>query len=82
MTTLETIPLPAELDPWRPVQRVQVLADMDAVSHGLAEGSGADRVSDTEAGLLLRRVQVTAWATGAAHCHFRLAASSKTAEHH
>jgi hypothetical protein len=82
VTTLETIPLPAELDPWRPVQRVRVLADMDAVSHGLAEGSGADRVSDVEAGLLLRQVQMTAWATGAAHCHFRLAASSETAKHH
>ena len=82
MTTLETIPLPAELDPWRPVQRVLVLADMDAVSHGLAEGSGASRVSDAEAGLLLRQVQITAWATGAAHCRFRLGASSETAKHH
>ena len=82
MTTLETIPFPAELDPWRPVQRVLVLADMDAVSHGLAETSGASRVSDVEAGTLLRQVQRTAWATGAAYCHFRLAASSETAKHH
>lgn len=82
MTTLETIPLPPELDPWRPVQRVLVLADMDAVSHGLAEGSGAGRVTDAEARSLLAQVKLSARATGAADRRFRLAASSETALHH
>ncbi|MGD0377272.1 MAG: hypothetical protein ABSB01_22135 [Streptosporangiaceae bacterium] len=79
---LAALPLPTEL-PAGLVSgpRVLVLVDADAVSHGLAEGTGLGRASDQKVRLCLDVVRATARALDP-QARVRYAASSRTAACH
>ena len=79
--SLKALPLPVELPAVSRTSQLLVLGDMDAVSHGLAEGSVYDRASDAYVGAVLGQVRVSAAAFGPI-TRVRLAASSATARHH
>jgi hypothetical protein len=55
---------------------------MDALSHGLAEGSACSRAPDTQVWTVLQRVTLTASQLGSRRCPIRWAASSATAKYH
>jgi hypothetical protein len=79
--SLKALPLPPELPAVSRTSELLVLGDMDAVSHGLAEGTAGDRASDACVGAVLGQVRISAGAFGAI-TRIRLAASSATARHH
>jgi hypothetical protein len=79
--SLKALPLPAEIPALSRTSPLLVLGDMDAVSHGLAEGTAGDRASDAYVGAVLGQVRISAGAFGPI-TRIRLAASSATARHH
>jgi hypothetical protein len=79
--SLKALPLPAELLVVSPTSQLLVLGDMDAMSHGLAEGTAGDRASDAYVSAVLGQVRISARAFGPI-ARVRLAASSATARHH
>jgi len=79
--SLKALPLPDELPAVSRTSRLLLLGDMDAVSHGLAEGSVYDRASDAYVGAVLGQVRISVGAFGSI-TRVRLAASSETARHH
>jgi hypothetical protein len=78
---LKALPLPVELPAGSRISHLLVLGDMDAVSHGLAEGSAGDRASDAYVDAVLGQVRISVGAFGPI-TRIRLAASSATARHH
>ena len=78
---MQALPLPAELPAVPRASQLLVLGDMDAVSHGLAEGTVYDRAPDAYVSAVLRQVRVSAGAFGSI-TRVRLAASGATARHH
>ncbi len=82
------LPRPAELPASPPYVRVEVLIDADAVSHGLAEGTGADRAPNNAVAACLATVQRTARAlvrdpaSGRGGYRVRCAGSTETVRHH
>jgi hypothetical protein len=79
---ITALPLPPEL-PTTVLQNPRVirLIDVDAVSHGLADGTSADRASDQDVQMVLDTVQATAQALDP-RSRVRCAASTATAAHH
>jgi len=80
--TRDAIAFPADLPALPRPSRVVVLADMDALSHGLAEGSGASRATDACVSAALEQVLLTVTRLGSRQCPTRWAASSATARYH
>jgi hypothetical protein len=78
----DVLPFPADLPALSPSPRLLVLGDMDALSHGLAEGSGCSRASDERVWAVLEQVMLTASGLGSRRCPVRWAASSATARCH
>lgn len=76
------LPFPAELPALPGSPRLLVLGDMDALSHGLAEGSGCGRASDVRVWAVLEQVMLTISGLGPRKCPVRWAASSATARYH
>jgi hypothetical protein len=75
------LPFPADLPALRQPSQLLVLGDMDALSHGLAEGSGL-RASDARVWAVLEQVTLTAAGLGTRRCPVRWASSSATARYH
>lgn len=80
--TQNVLPLPADLPALSRPSRVVVLGDVDALSHGLAEGSAQSRGSDAHVWSVLQQVMLTASHLGSCSCPTRWAASSATARYH
>jgi hypothetical protein len=78
----DVLPFPADLPALSPAPRLLVLGDMDALSYGLAEGSGRARASDARVWAVLEQVMLTTSGLGSRKCPVRLAASSATARCH
>jgi hypothetical protein len=78
----DVLPFPADLPALPRAPRLLVLGDMDALSHGLAEGLARGRAADTDVWEVLERVVLTASRLGSRRCPVRWAASSATAKHH
>src|ERR1022692_1513238 len=78
----DVFPFPADLPALRRPPQLLVLCDMDALSHGLAEGSGGSRASDARVWAVLEQVMLTASGLGSRRCPARWAASSATARYH
>lgn len=78
----EVLPFPVDLPALPRAPRLLVLGDMDALSHGLAEGSSRSRASDARVGAVLEQVMLTATGLGSRKCPVRWAASSATARYH
>ena len=76
------LPLPADLPSLPRPPRLLLLGDMDALSHGLAEGSGCSRAPDADVGAVLGQVMLTASGLSWRRCPVRWAASSATARYH
>jgi hypothetical protein len=80
--TLDVLRFPADLPALARPSRVVVLGDVDALSHGLAEGSAKSRGSDAHVWAVLQQVMLTASQLGSCGCPTRWAASSATARYH
>jgi hypothetical protein len=78
----DVLPFPAELPAWARPPRLVVLGDVDALSRGLAEGSGCSRAPDVRVWAVLEQVMLTASGLGSRKCPVRWAASSATARYH
>jgi hypothetical protein len=79
--TQDLLTFPADLPALPRPARVVLLADIDALSHGLAEGSGTSRATDAHLAAVLERVLLTVSGLGS-RCPTRWAASSATARYH
>ena len=79
---LDVLPFPVDLPALPRAPRLLVLGDVDALSHGLAEGSACSRASDAHVWAVLEQVMLTAARLGSRRCPVRWAASSATARHH
>jgi hypothetical protein len=73
---------PADLPSLPPRPQLLLLGDMDALSHGLAEGSGRGRACDEHVWAVLEQVMLTASGLSWRRCPVRWAASSATARYH
>ncbi|MGH3219399.1 MAG: hypothetical protein ACRDPY_11935 [Streptosporangiaceae bacterium] len=78
----DVLPFPADLPALPQPSQLVVLGDMDALSHGLAEGSARGRASDARVWAVLEQVMLTASGMGCRRLPVRWAASSATARHH
>src|SRR5260370_24234531 len=78
----DVLPFPADLPALPRSPRLLVLGDMDALSHGLAEGLACSRASDAHLWAVPERVMLTASRLGSRRCPVRWAASSATARYH
>lgn len=78
----DVLPFPADLAALLRPSQLVVLGDMDALSHGLAEGSGRSRASDARVWAVLEQVMLTVSGLGCPRLPVRWAASSATARHH
>ncbi len=76
------LPFPPDLPPLPQPPRLLVLGDMDALSHGLAEGSARSRAPDTYVWAVFEQVRLTASRLGCRGYPIRWAASSATARYH
>jgi hypothetical protein len=80
---VKALPLPREIPPLPSGPRLLLLGDMDAVSHGLAEGrGGSSRASNEQVAAVLEQVQSAARALGSTRCQVRWAASTATVKYH
>jgi hypothetical protein len=82
MDTQGVLPVPADLPALPMSPRLVVLGDMDALSHGLAEGSACSRAADAHVWAAVERVLLTTSQLGSRTCPVRWAASSATARYH
>jgi hypothetical protein len=80
--TADVLPFPEDLPALRQSARLRVLGDMDALSHGLAEGLSRRRALDAHVWAVLEQVLLTASRLGSRGCPVRWAASSATARCH
>jgi hypothetical protein len=78
----DVLSFPADLPALPRAPHLLVLGDMDALSHGLAEGLAWSRAADTDVWAVLEQVMLTASRLGSRRCPVRWAASSATAKHH
>jgi len=78
----DVLPFPAELPALPRSPQFLVLGDMDALSHGLAEGQDSGRASDARVWAVLEQVMLTTLGLGSRKCPVRWAASSATALYH
>lgn len=78
----DVFPFPADLPALRHPARLLVLGDVDALSHGLAEGLARGRAPDAHVWEVLEQVMLTASCLGPRGCAVRWAASSATARYH
>jgi hypothetical protein len=78
----DVLPFPRDLPVLPRPPRLLVLGDLDALSHGLAEGSGSARASDACVWEVLEQVMLTTSGLGSRKCSVRWAASSATARYH
>ena len=80
--TEDVLPFPADLPALPRPPQLLILGDMDALSHGLADGSAGGRASDAHVWAVIERVMFTASRLGTRRCPVRWAASSATARYH
>jgi hypothetical protein len=84
--TITPLPAPPELAASIPASRVITLVDADAVSHGLADGTRADRAPDAAVAACMALINATARALGSVgHTtayRLRCASSTQTALRH
>ena len=80
--TPDLLTFPADLPALRPPARPLVLGDMDALSHGLAEGLACRRAPDAYIWAVLEQVTLTASRLGSRRYPTRWAASTETARYH
>ena len=78
----DILTFPEDLPALRPPARLLVLGDMDALSHGLADGLACRRAPDAYVWAVLEQVMLTASRLGSRRCPVRWAASSATARCH
>jgi hypothetical protein len=78
----DVLTFPADLPALRQPARLLVLGDMDALSHGLAEGLVGRRAPDAHVWAVLEQVMLTASRLSSRGCPVKWAASSATARYH
>jgi hypothetical protein len=79
---IDVLPFPVDLPALPRAPQLLVLGDMDALSHGLAEGAGRGRAPDARVWAVLEQVMLTTSGLGSRKCPVRWAASSVTARYH